>query len=250
MKRGSIATHRGGAHGRAALKGILALCWFFTAVAAPSLDIEWKSDLESAYELGRAQQKNVLVLVTAPSWCAPCRELRENALRAPRVVQWVSRNYVPVRLLDSNPTHARLSFPGYPTLFVMSPRGRELARHVGPMAPQAMAEWIGKHSIYREPSTASFVSLQNGFLRRLEGDTWQLRRDGAAVPLEQYDADERFRYLRVSGTGDASSYYAVTQDGTAAFVWDADRERWKQLPADSSDAAGPGNRSTGEAGPG
>jgi thiol-disulfide isomerase/thioredoxin len=230
--------------------GILALSWFFTAAAAPSLEIEWKSDLESAYEAGQERQKNVLVLVTAPSWCAPCRELRENALRAPRVVQWVNRNYVPVRLLDSNPTHARLSFPGYPTLFVMSPRGKELARHVGPMAPQAMAEWIGKHSVYREPSAASFVSLKNGFLRRLEGEMWQLRRNGAAVPLEQYDADERFRYLRVPGNEDTSSYYAVTRDGTAAFAWDVDRERWKQLPADSSDAARPGSRSTGQAGPG
>ena len=111
MKRSSIVAHRGYACGRAALMGILALSWFFTAAAAPSLEIEWQSDLESAYEAGQEQQKNVLVLVTAPSWCAPCRELRENALRAPRVVQWVNRNYVPVRLLDSNPTHARFSFP-------------------------------------------------------------------------------------------------------------------------------------------
>jgi hypothetical protein len=118
------------------------------------------------------------------------------------------------------------------------------------MAPQAMAEWIGKHSVYREPSAASFVSLKNGFLRRLEGEMWQLRRNGAAVPLEQYDADERFRYLRVPGNEDTSSYYAVTRDGTAAFAWDVDRERWKQLPADSSDAARPGSRSTGQAGPG
>jgi hypothetical protein len=96
------------------------------------------ASLEDGRAAARREAVPVLVLVTAPGWCAPCDRL-ESRLREDRSMQRaVTEGFVAVRLTDRDPEHAALEFPGYPSFVVLHPAGRRLGAFRAPQSAAAL----------------------------------------------------------------------------------------------------------------
>lgn len=197
--------------------------------AAPQLigaaEIQWLTDLDTALQRAREEERNVFVLVTAPSWCPPCRELDETTLTSPAVARWLNGNFVPLRLEDSNPQHALLEVPAMPAMFVLDASGGTIAVESGVMERGTLLDWAALHGDYL---SGRKIALEDGLLRHRGDEQWELRRNGTTTLLRRYDEDERFIYLE-DPEGD-ERYFAVAKAEAAAFRWRASDESWQQLP--------------------
>jgi hypothetical protein len=200
-------------------------------------EIEWLSDFEAAYTRAEEQGRNIFLLVTAPAWCPPCRELEETTLQQQAIIQWINRNFVPLRLEDSNPQHALLDVPAMPSMLVLDSSGGTIAVQSGVPTEAELQSWVTEKSVVLPGST---VPIENGLFHRRSDETWELYLRGETTELGVYDRDDRFVYLRPAA--DAQRFYAVTTKERAAFAWDGEAERWRRLPPPphrANDAARP-----------
>ncbi len=83
--------------------------------------INWINSYEEGYELANKSNKNVIVFITAPSWCGWCQWMDENVLNQKEIIDMVNENFIAIKVLDKidgekNPDLEKVSFSGYPTL--------------------------------------------------------------------------------------------------------------------------------------
>jgi thiol-disulfide isomerase/thioredoxin len=107
------------------------------------------TDLDAAKERSVKENKPLLIEFTGSTWCGPCRSLEAKVLSTPEFAAF-SRKVVLVALdypvftertpekVRANPALARLmaikekyDVPGFPTMFLYDPQGKELAKIVG-----------------------------------------------------------------------------------------------------------------------
>ncbi len=115
------------------------------ALIAPAVSAaEWGTDLPAALQQAGQTGKNVFVIFTGSDWCGPCIALKNNVLSKPDFAAYAAANFVLVELdfPRSKPMPEELkaanrqlaqkyNVKGYPTMLVLSPEGKELARIVG-----------------------------------------------------------------------------------------------------------------------
>lgn len=93
-------------------------------------DINWDSSLSSAMLKAEEEDKNIFVLITAPTWCSWCIKLENNVLNKPEFQEYLQENYIPLKVLDQidGVRNSELdkfgNFPGYPTVRVYNKKGQ------------------------------------------------------------------------------------------------------------------------------
>ncbi|MEM7181556.1 MAG: thioredoxin family protein [Spirochaetota bacterium] len=96
-----------------------------------SSPIRWVTSYDKAFNQAKSQNKNVFVIITAPTWCGYCKRLERDVFSKSRVHSVLNKKFIPLRVLDSNPDKRKFSFRGYPTMYVMSPKAKILSKRVG-----------------------------------------------------------------------------------------------------------------------
>ncbi len=109
----------------------------------------WLHDLDAGIDAAAASGKPMLVLYTA-DWCPPCRELKRDVLSDPDVDDFLSENYVRVKidLTDRYGPNATIASEngvrGIPTVIVYDDDGMEIDRVTG---GSTLTDWF-RNSVY------------------------------------------------------------------------------------------------------
>lgn len=119
--------------------------------------ISWYYSYKLGLQKAQEENKNMLILITAPSWCGPCQWMEENTLKDAEVIQVLNENFISIKVLDEvdgkeNPDLELFDFPGYPTMLIYDRNGDMLDGIVGSVEKDYMLEII---SDYKSIKTAS-----------------------------------------------------------------------------------------------
>lgn len=57
----------------------------------------WQYDIETAKELAKEKQQNIVLVFTGSDWCPPCIRLEKNVLSTPEFIRFSSENVVMLR---------------------------------------------------------------------------------------------------------------------------------------------------------
>jgi thiol:disulfide interchange protein len=110
--------------------------------------------VDYATGLSRARSEGVPMLVDFyATWCGPCKMMERRTFKDPSVVRGLGR--VVTARVDSEEEESRHGYRGvdlaqefaievYPTLVLVSPDGREIARHTGYTEPRALLSWLDR----------------------------------------------------------------------------------------------------------
>ncbi|WP_212745831.1 serine hydrolase [Winogradskyella algicola] len=74
---------------------------------APSNDIVWENNIESAQKLAINTDKNIMVFFTA-DWCSPCRIMKREVFADNEVMKAINSNIVPVEIDIDDPNNEEL----------------------------------------------------------------------------------------------------------------------------------------------
>ncbi|MCX7712616.1 MAG: thioredoxin family protein [Chthoniobacterales bacterium] len=113
--------------------------------------------------LNRAKISNkpILLKFTGSDWCPPCKKLHKEVFATPEFQKFAEKNLIfvvidfprnqtlPIEETERNEQLAsRFNVRGFPTVILLSPEGRELAREVGylPGGVSTFLEWIKKNT--------------------------------------------------------------------------------------------------------
>jgi thioredoxin-related protein len=115
---------------------------FFAAIvlvsltSLPACGLEWLTDLPTALDKGKREDKNVLVDFTGSDWCPWCKRLQTTVFDQPRFAEYAEANLVLLRVdFPHNQTLPRVqqranqdlknSFGvrSFPTVYLVSPEG-------------------------------------------------------------------------------------------------------------------------------
>lgn len=115
-----------------------------------SSTVRWIMEYQAGMSRAQSKGRNAFILITAPTWCGPCRWMEHNTFPDARVVRLLNNHYVAIRILDKvdgqrNPDLQHFKFRGYPTYIIKSPEGNELFRNAGSVGPDRMIAILNQH---------------------------------------------------------------------------------------------------------
>jgi len=135
-------------------KWLTALTLILTIQALGAQEIHWIEDYDSAREKAQESGQNILVLITAPSWCTYCQWLAENTLQDPSVIDMLNQGFIPTFITDENPQVERFNFEGYPTVQIFTPQGDLLKEASGAIAADPFMNLFRPFTIEASGNTA------------------------------------------------------------------------------------------------
>lgn len=147
-------------------------------------EIEWSTDLEGSLREAAASGKPAVLYFTAP-WCGYCRRMEKNTYTDARVVETVSRYFVPVKI-DSDRNRSllkELGVKGLPEILVVSPELRPLKRISGFQTPEAMLASLPVISTKRSAPAASQPTQRSRIQGRVESESADDRPGTRTIPL-------------------------------------------------------------------
>lgn len=213
--------------------GITAVIVLFAAALPAAADeINWHSTYKQALEQAKEENKNLFILITAPTWCGPCKWMEANTFKDEEVISFINREFIPVRVVDTvngkrNPDLKLFDFSGFPTVFVFNREGEPLTSSVGAVDAETL---IKRTEGYTDPNynpANHFLSFswENGSFDQVDLKVWEEKRNGKTYTYQEVKRDD-FVYLYDEGRG---LYLALPVGGGTAFTSEDNGENWDQM---------------------
>jgi thioredoxin-related protein len=120
-------------------------------------DAGWQTDYKTALEQAAKQNKYVLLDFTGSDWCGWCIQLSKDTFSKPAFKEYADKNLILVELdfpnnkmqsdlliKQNQELQQKYQVEGFPTLILLDPKGREVARNVGYLqgGPQGFINWV------------------------------------------------------------------------------------------------------------
>jgi hypothetical protein len=234
-----------------------ALALLFLLVVA--VGVSAQSDvLDAALRRAVQDDKMVLALVSADTWCDPCNWFEENTLTAPQVQAELRERWVFVRILDTGSTASRWDVERLPAIFILNEAGETLREVYGAVTADTLVQEMT--SVWEAAADARGRADSGGDARsdgaataaspgvdlRREGVTYRLvpgtgtiskRSDGrwvttdAGLPplLTEYDRDEAFLYLQDEISGTILALTVAPDVAPSLWRWDTGERSWLEI---------------------
>jgi protein disulfide-isomerase len=104
----------------------------------------WTDNYAQAVETARAEKKYLLLDFTGSDWCGFCKLLDKEVFSTPQFASWAKKNVVLVQVDFPHQTPltdevkkqnsglaAKYPVNGYPTIVIINPSGKEIAKETG-----------------------------------------------------------------------------------------------------------------------
>jgi uncharacterized protein YyaL (SSP411 family) len=124
-------------------KFLLGAVLLHAALYAAEPKIDWQPWSDDVFQKAKAEHKLVLLDLGAV-WCHWCHVMDETTYRDPDVIQWISKNFIAVRVdQDARPDLSnRYEDYGWPATVIFAADGSELAKRQGYLPPKLMASML------------------------------------------------------------------------------------------------------------
>lgn len=113
---------------------VVSLWYAWYSFYAPSNDITWTDNLESAQKLANNSDKNIMVFFTA-EWCSPCRIMKREVFADNEVAKAMDAKVVSLEINIDNPNTEALvkqyNIGATPTTIFIDPDGKVIEYAVG-----------------------------------------------------------------------------------------------------------------------
>ncbi|MBN1646968.1 MAG: thioredoxin family protein [Spirochaetales bacterium] len=176
------------------------------AAGVQAQQIDWLTSWDKAFSQAEARNKNVFVLITAPSWCGPCQILEKNVWPDPKVAALISADFVPLRLEDvvdgkRNPELSNVAFQAFPTMYVYNRKKEKLAEFVGALEAEYLTVRLAAYTDPNFDITSTFgtLSLDNGWLRQKSISEWEYREGDVTIRMPEVARNDTHAFLYNSG---------------------------------------------------
>ncbi|WP_406683729.1 thioredoxin family protein [Seonamhaeicola sp. MEBiC1930] len=130
---------------------VVSLWYAWYSFYAPSNDITWTNNLESAQKLAINSDKNILVFFTA-EWCSPCRIMKRKIFSDDKVKKVIDAKVIPIEInIDDQNAEAlvkQYNIGATPTTIFISPQGDVIDYAVGIVEKTKFLEMLENQSVY------------------------------------------------------------------------------------------------------
>ena len=113
---------------------VVSLWYAWYSFYAPSNDITWTNDIESAQKIADNSNKNIMVFFTA-EWCSPCRIMKRQVFADNEVMKAIDAKVVPVEInIDDQNAEAlvkQYNIGATPTTIFIDTNGKVIDYEVG-----------------------------------------------------------------------------------------------------------------------
>jgi thioredoxin-related protein len=203
--------------------------------AVPSLaaeEVEWIDSYEKGLEKAQQADKNLFILITAPTWCGPCQWMEANTFEDEDVIDFINSQFIAVKVLDKvegkkNPELQEFDFRGFPTVFVYNPEGQMLTSAVGAVGADELLDRVSKYTDADYDPSEHFLTFtwDGGYFEQVAVKTWEVKRGGDAL---RYREIKRGDYIYIFNES-KSHYIAIPVNGGMAHESDDQGKNWQEL---------------------
>ena len=135
------------------MSGVLTALIAATAGVSPAqaASITWTESLTTAMSQSKKTGKPVFIDFSAV-WCGPCKEMKKTTFKDAKVIA-ESKKWIMVHIDGDKQEKvaAKYKVEAYPTLLIMSPKGREVSRVVGGQNASEFLKWMkSKYSVAKK----------------------------------------------------------------------------------------------------
>ena len=212
---------------------LLILLLAAAAVPVFAEGIEWIDDYDRGLAKAQRVNRNMFVLITAPSWCGPCQWMEANTFTDETIISYINRNFVPVRVEDTkngdrNPDLDHFNFSGFPTVFIRNAAEKDLIKSVGAAdAEQLLAKIRPAADVGYDPSEAYLhFKHDEGFYKQTGMNTWEALIDGERATLQETQRNGGYIYLY----NESEEYFLAVPEAGGNVQKTEDRgESWESL---------------------
>ena len=109
---------------------------------AQAASITWTQSLTTAMSQSKKTGKPIFIDFSAV-WCGPCKEMKKTTFQDAKVIA-ESKKWIMVHI-DGDKQEAvakKYKIEAYPTLIMMSPKGKIVAREIGGQNPGDFLKWM------------------------------------------------------------------------------------------------------------
>lgn len=224
--------NRGGMKVRKIIGIAAGIALFSAAATAAAAEIDWNSTYSQGLERAKEENKNLFILITAPTWCGPCKWMEANTFKDEEVISLINREFIAVRVLDMvngkrNPDLKLFDFSGFPAVFVYNQEGEPLTSSVGAVDAETLVKRTEGYTDPNYDPANHFLSFswQEGSFDQVELDVWEEKRNGRTYTYQEVKRDD-FIYLYDDRRG---LYLALPVGGGKAFSSDDNGESWEPM---------------------
>lgn len=207
-----------------------ALIFSTIGVKTANAQIKWVESYEEGLEKAQKENKNMLILITAPSWCGYCRVLENDVLSKGEVQDHIIKNFIPIKILDTNYDDIKkFTFEGYPTVLIYNPEGSKIAEpYIYTYKSEDFIENTEKYirkpaSTIEETDGKITYTYNSGSFVKLDDKNWEQVEGKVTNKLTLYSEDEYYYYI--------SSYkasFAIPKKGGIVYIWSEKEEDWAE----------------------
>jgi len=124
---------------------VVSLGYAWYSFYAPSNDINWSDNLESAQKIANNSDQNIMVFFTA-EWCSPCRIMKHQVFADQEVKKVMDHKVVSLEIDIDNPTNQELvkqyNIGATPTTLFINPEGKVIDYAVGKVDKSKFLEML------------------------------------------------------------------------------------------------------------